>query len=173
MKSIGKEIQSKEILGEDIYGQSGSRETPRVVRILARKFARGSMDEEDLIQEGMLAYMKARSTFVAGRDAKFDTYVSRVITNRFIDLFRKTQGKDKSAQLDESTTVGAGSFDDMVDLIEIGEALEKHVPPLERAIFKSYVEGFSYEEIGKIFDLNRKKIDNVVQKVKKTIKARM
>ena len=129
------------------------------------------MDEEDLVQEGMIAYIKATQTFNPDRDIKFETYASRVITNRFIDILRRRH--DKDASLNENKTVGDFSMEDEMDLIEIKNILGTRVAELERAIFNSYIEGFSYEEISKIFDLPRKKIDNTVQKVKKIIKSDM
>jgi len=143
----------------------------RLVRILARKFANAQTDEEDLFQEGMLAYIKAESTFNPTRDVKFETYASRVITNRFIDILRK-QGSD-AVELQEENTIGDFNMDDEVNLIEIRKILREKVNDMERAVFNSYIEGFSYEEIGKIFELPRKKIDNIVQKVKRIIKSEM
>ena len=143
-------------------------DAPRLVRVLARKFACSRFDEEDLYQEGMLAYIKAESTFDPKRDVKFETYASRVITNRFIDLLRK-QGEN-ILELQEENTTGDFNLDDQVNLIEIKKILHEKINDLDRAIFNSYIEGFSYEEISKIFELPRKKIDNIVQKVKRIFK---
>ncbi|MDR0462160.1 MAG: sigma-70 family RNA polymerase sigma factor [Christensenellaceae bacterium] len=143
----------------------------RIPRILARKYATNRLAEEDLFQEGMLAYMKAEATFNPERGVTMETYASRVIRNRFIDILRKEHG---STELDEETTDGATgsfSFDDEVNLIEIKKILAQNVSDIERAVFNSYIEGLSYDEMGKIFDMNRKKIDNTVQKVKKIIKS--
>jgi RNA polymerase sporulation-specific sigma factor len=143
----------------------------RLVRILARKYANANLTEEDLVQEGMLAWIKAETTFKPETGVKFETYASRVIRNRFIDLLRKRPA-GKSAVLCEESTSGDYHFDDEVDLIEIHKIIDGVVKPLDRAIFNSYIEGFTYEEIGKIFNLTRKKIDNTVQKVKKLIKSK-
>jgi len=142
----------------------------RLVRVLARKFANSKMDEEDLFQEGMIAYMRAAQTFDPSAAAKFETYASVVIKNRFIDIMRGRQ-HDASPGIDEEATAGDFNLDDQINIIEIKEILAEHVNEIERAIFNSYIEGFSYEEISKIFDCPRKKIDNVVQKVKKVIKS--
>jgi len=142
---------------------------PRLVRILARKFAGATMPEDDLVQEGMLALMKAQNTFDEKKEIKFETYASRVITNRFIDLLRK-QG-EKVQEYTEDMAQGSTSIDDEVNLIEIKKTLANHVDDIDRAIFTSYIEGFSYDEIGKIFDRSKKNIDNTVQKVKKIIKS--
>lgn len=129
------------------------------------------MGEEDLFQEGMLAFMRAEMTFNAAAGVKFETYASRVITNRFIDLARKSR---KNTTFNEETAAPNDTdFDDAVKLIEIKKVLHDRMNELDRAIFNSYIEGFSYEEISKIFELPRKKIDNIVQKVKRVIKENM
>ena len=143
----------------------------RLPRILARKFANSHLDEEDLFQEGMIAYIRAEQTFDPARDIKFETYASRVIKNRFIDIIRRQP--DNDAVFDDDKTTSDFSLDDEVNLLEIKKIVANHVDEIERAIFNSYIEGFSYEEMGKIFDMPRKRIDNVVQKVKKIIKSHM
>jgi len=125
--------------------------------------------EEDLFQEGMLALFKAEHTFNPTSGAKLETYASRVITNRFIDVWRKVG--EAPDELNEETQGGALCLDNEMDLEEIRKILREQVSDLERAIFNSYyIEGFSYDEIGRIFELPRKKIDNIVQKVKRKIK---
>lgn len=140
----------------------------RLIRTIARTFAGGQFTEEDLVQEGMIAYMRAEATFDPKRDTKFETYASRVIRNRFIDLMRK---KAPTHELHEETTNSAYNFDTEIDLIEIKKILNNKVGDMERAIFNSYIEGFTYEEISQIFDLPRKKIDNIIQKVKGIAKS--
>ena len=140
----------------------------RLVTILARKFATPHWREEDLYQEGMLALMRARQTFRPGASVKFETYASRVISNRFIDLLRKKT--ENTHELNEDTQRGDFNLDDEVNLIEIRKILHEQVGDLDRAIFNSYIEGFSYDEMGTIFELSKKKIDNIVQKVRRKIK---
>ena len=143
----------------------------KLVRILARKYATANYSEEDLFQEGILALMKAEMTYKKEVGVKFETYASRVITNRFIDLSRKQH--DIDAVLNNDETASDFSLDDQVNLIEIKKVLAENVTEFDRAIFNSYIEGFSYEEMGKIFELPRKKIDNTVQKVKRIIKSKV
>jgi RNA polymerase sigma factor (sigma-70 family) len=140
----------------------------RLVRILARKYANKRIKEADLFQEGMLAYMKAQSTFKPEIGVTLDTYASKVIRNRFIDLIRKEQDTKK---LTTEPLDGGISIEDEMNLAEIKKILIQNVTEIERAIFNSYIEGISYDEIGKIFDMPRKKIDNTVQKVKRIIKS--
>ena len=143
-----------------------------LVKLVTRKFLSTLTSEQDLFQEGMIAYMRATQTFDPTRDAKLETYATRVITNRFIDLLRR-QNPDADTKIDHERTESDFSMEDQMNLIEIKKILATKVGEIERAIFKSYIEGFSYEEISAIFDQPRKKIDNTVQKVKQTIRANM
>jgi len=141
----------------------------RLVRIIARKFSNTQIPEEDLVQEGMLALIRAHNTFNVDMGVKFETYASRVIKNRYIDLLRRKT--ESTSKFNDETTQTDQSFDDEINLIEIKKILASHINDIERAIFNSYIEGFTYEEISKIFDLPRKKIDNIIAKVKKIIKS--
>jgi len=57
---------------------------------------------------------------------------------------------------------------------EIKEALEKFnelnkLTRLEKDVFLSYLRGYTYDEMAKIFDVPKKKIDNIIRKVKVSI----
>jgi RNA polymerase sigma factor (sigma-70 family) len=112
----------------------------RLIRGMARKYATNNLSEEDLVQEGNLAFMRAEKTYVTARGVPFDAYAATVIKNRFIDLLRKTP--NHVAQFNEETTAGT-TFDDEIKVIEIKKILSQNVDELNRAIFKSYIEGFT------------------------------
>jgi len=148
----------------------------RLVTILARRYANHTTTEQDLYQEGRLALMKAEQTFRPETGAKFEGYAYRVIENRFRDILRKrgTKCASNTAVLNPDTQKHEYDLDTEMDLLEIKKILHDHVSDLERAVFNSYyMEGFSYDEISKIFELPYKKIDNVVQKVKRKIKEHL
>jgi len=147
-------------------------EKERLVTILARKYATHTLLELDLYQEGRLALMKAEQTYRAETGATLEGYAYRVIENRFRDIMRtrSTRAAAQTVELTVETRDNEYNLDNEMDLHEIKKILVEQVSEIDRAIFNSYIEGFSYEEIGKIFELPRKKIDNIVQKVKRKIK---
>jgi len=133
-----------------------------VVRKIIFTYKVKNFSEEDLVQEGMLALLKARNTFKEDGGAKFETYASRCIHNRVIDVIRRERGTD-------SLDFEISSQDDGVERELRDEILERVLTQLneiERAIFNSYIQGYTYTEIAKIFEINNKKIDNTIQKVK-------
>jgi RNA polymerase sporulation-specific sigma factor len=167
----------------------------RLVRAVVRRFVNFDIyDEDDLFQEGCIALLKAEKTFVEGKGAKFETYASRLIARRIIDILRKNgdrNGKSGRVQNDGENAYGESeTFWDgrnALDRVEIdditGETVESEVEKIEkgglvqtvlskiseceRAIYNAYANGYSYEEIEKIFSINKKKVDNTIQKIKR------
>jgi RNA polymerase sporulation-specific sigma factor len=146
--------------------------TERFVRTVVRKFGRTGIAEEDLFQEGMLAMLKAEKTYNSAVGTKFETYASTIIRNRIIDIIRAKAAKPKDDGVNAEFTVGK-TLEDEIDLIEKNRLLKSvlaECTEIERAVFSAYFQGFSYEEIKTIFNVNSKKIDNTIQKVKRRVK---
>ena len=159
----------KKIKAESEMAQANDK---AIVNSVIRGFRNCGIPEQDLSQEGHIALIRARQTFNAELGVKFETYASRVIKNRFIDLLRKEN--ESTGLLNDSATTGA-TIEDHYNIVEKSELVKKilntQVTPIERAIFNSYARGHGYDEISKIFDITKKKIDNTIQKVRNKIRA--
>lgn len=146
----------------------------KIATIISRKFVTDGLCEDDLFQEAMLALLKASQTFkpTDGR-ATFETYASRCIHNRLIDVIRKHQSDVVVVELDDynATTPDLESQIDKYQRRQEIKAVLDSLQPIERAIFNAYANGYCYSDIGKIFDLPKKKIDNTIQKIKKGIRS--
>ena len=124
--------------------------------------------EEDLIHEGMIALIKAERTFDKTKNVKFETYASRVIRNRLIDIARKW----KLEELPEIEGI-TDDLENTVEKIEVTQVLEKILDSLnntEQAIIGLYKRGLTYAQISKKLEIPEKKIDNTVQKVRTRLK---
>lgn len=133
----------------------------KVIRALIRKYNIDGnvIDEEDLLQEGRIGLLKALETYQDRGKAKFETYASAVIRNRVLDYLRSTK-------VDEQVPVETPVFPPDPVLWEIlNKVLQEHCNQLERSIFNAYYKGYSYQEIGEIFEINKKKVDNTIQKI--------
>ena len=142
----------------------------RLVRIQVRRFDSASIAEDDLYQEGWLGLLKAKQTFNDQLGVKFETYASHVIRNRLIDLLRKHHEEEPLLPdvIDDETLA------DKIERERKRRLLRKvlmECSDIERAIFKAYWHGHSYKEIGDIFDVTPKKIDNTIQKIKKRVQS--
>ena len=146
----------------------------RLVRIQVRRFyiPNGApIDEDDLFQEGMLALLRAEKTFDEQRGFKFETYASHVIYNHLLDEVRKYNEEVEPLLPD---AIDDKTLEDKIEQQRKLRLLRKvlaECSDIERAIFKAYWRGHSYKEIGDIFDVTPKKIDNTIQKIKNRVQS--
>ena len=145
-------------------------EYERMVRTIARGLMRSydvvGLDEEDLVQEGMIALLKAQQTYNEKSNAKFETYASVVIRNRIIDVIRSYKVIEPIKATEP--TVGEdfdSSGNHVEELLKILHEVLQKCSDVEKAIFNAYFQGYSYDEICKIFSINKKKVDNTIQKI--------
>ena len=145
-------------------------EYERMVRTIARGLMRSydvvGLDEEDLVQEGMIALLKAQQTYNEKSNAKFETYASVVIRNRIIDVIRSYKVIEPIKATEP--TVGEdfdSSGNHVEELLKILHEVLDNCTQFEKAIFNAYFQGYSYQEICEIFGINKKKVDNTIQKI--------
>ena len=149
---------------------------PLVDVIYRKRFLNSGVSEQDLKQEGMIALLKAIKTYDPATGVKFETYASRVISNRMIDIIRKEKADHIISVPDYDLRVNTTPeqiFWGKERGREIGKILKAQCSEIEIAIFKSHYLGRSYDEIALTFDTAKKKIDNTIQKVKKIISAQI
>ena len=146
-----------------------------MVHVVVRKLLFGrvtpvGLSEEDLVQEGMIALLVADRTFKEDMGAKFETYASRCIHNRVVDVIRRAKRAPESAGDREQDVGERGQIEDDFEREEILKNVLSECNEIERAIFNSYFQGYSYTEIANIFEVPQKKIDNTIQKIKNKVK---
>jgi RNA polymerase sporulation-specific sigma factor len=149
-------------------GDGKSSVSNRLVRMVVRRFVNFDIyDEDDLFQEGCIALLKAEKTYNEKRGIKFETYASTVIRNRITDILRKNGEKNEGGEIDNETGKNLEHEVDFIEKREILNMVLQKCTDIERAVWNAYIGGYSYIEIEKIFAINKKKIDNTVQKIKK------
>ena len=131
------------------------------------RLAHLNLSEDDLIQEGMLALMRAARTFKEDGGAKFETYASRCIHNGIVDIVRREINQPSPIE----AVVEIGDGHEWVEKREILMQALEECTEIERAIFNSFMQGYTYDEIAKIFEIGKKKIDNTIHKVKTKVRS--
>lgn len=134
----------------------------KVVRHVVAKYGYNGLSEEDLVQEGMLALLKAEKTYQAEKGAKFETYASTVIRNHLIDTIRVHSYIDS-----QEGTEPPVQPDPTEDIFEVLRKVLNQCNDLEQKIFMAKVQGYSYQEICEQCAVTKKKVDNTIQKIRK------
>ncbi len=164
------------------------------VRLKASSYFLAGGDADDLIQEGLVGLYKAIRDYRTDRESSFRNFAELCITRQIITAV-KTSTRNKHTPLNQyvsfSQTPAAAGPDSDTTLEEVlpgpsvrdpanqviaGEELESLVScltsvlsELESQVLALYLDGHSYEVIGKRLDCDTKTVDNALQRVKRKV----
>ncbi len=158
---------------------------PMVVKISSKYFAPWA-EFDDIVQSGLVGLMKAVYYYMPGK-SKFSTFAWRSIDSEIKSFLtylnrRKNQILSDSISIDslsgsdEDEDVGyafggeSGEISRSAIIWYIMESVMDKLSDLEKEIFSMWYNGYSYSEISENLDINQKKVDNTVQKVKRLLK---
>ena len=138
---------------------------------------------EDCIQQCWICFFKAIKNYDMSSEYNFTAFLVSCLTNQMLNYLRDFYRRRENVTTfsynnlikDEENITYLELFesDDKTPsyIYEINEAIDdfksrKNITELEKEIFIYYLKGFSYEEISKKLGIPRKKVDNLIRKVK-------
>ena len=161
-----------------------------LVRLCTRPYYLVGGDAEDLIQEGMLALLKAIREFNPDKAASFSTFAELCVRNRIISVVRSAN-RDKHKPLNRYQSMHAFTSDESLsnafvlqpgqvldpehlflareELSELAERWKVLLSGLEAEILGHYLQGLSYREIAAITHKTPKSVDNAVQRARQKL----
>jgi RNA polymerase sporulation-specific sigma factor len=164
------------------------------VRLKASSYFLTGGDSDDLIQEGLVGLYKAVRDYRTDRESSFRNFAELCITRQIITAV-KTSTRNKHVPLNQyvsfsSTPAGAGSdsestLDEMLpgspvhdpvnqvisseELRALVACISTSLSELESRVLALYLDGHSYEEIGRRLGCDCKTVDNALQRVKRKV----
>ena len=180
-----KECNDEELVKLSSEGDSLAEEElilrySHYVRSLTRPYFLAGGDSEDLIQEGMIGFLKAISGFEDSREASFRTFAALCIRTRIFSAIRHSN-RGKNSPLNNYVpiegaqgSVAEVEVADPAELLvseesykELLSAVSEILSGFERKILGYYLEGLSYEEISAKVSKPPKSVDNAVQRIRR------
>ena len=161
----------------------------RLVRTCARPFFLAGGDSEDLIQEGMVALIKAVREFAPDKTATFRTFAEICIRNRLYSVLRAS-ARDKHKALNQSISLDTPDFDsnsytsgtsslaqrdpedcliDREHTAALLAGVRKQLSEFEAKILGYYLDGLSCREIADTVGKPPKSVDNAVQRIRRKV----
>lgn len=146
-------------------------------------------DRDDLMQEGIIGLMKAIKSFNPDKNTSFNTFASLCIRRQILTAIKNANSskyillnnsiyRQKEISIEDISTYTKPSlkFYSPEDIL-LGKELSKYLlsylksnlSKLESKVFIYMSKGFTYIEISNILNMAPKKIDNVIQRIKKKI----
>lgn len=151
------------------------------INFIARKYSAEGYEQNDFVQEGLLALLYACRTFDENGNSGFKNYMSVVVERRFISIIRKSSTQKavpKSAlvQLDELGDTLEDLSQTPEELLMCREHLKMVLNKLKNVLSKTEFEvvmlfgnGLSYKEIAKKLSISEKSADNALQRARRKI----
>jgi RNA polymerase sporulation-specific sigma factor len=164
------------------------------VRLKASSYFLAGGDSDDLIQEGLVGLYKAVRDFRSDRESSFRNFAELCITRQIITAV-KTATRNKHTPLNQYVSFSSSpsghvaeaepmleeilpgsSVHDPVNQVISSEELRALVAcistalsELESRVLALYLDGHSYEEVGRRIGCDCKTVDNALQRVKRRV----
>ena len=151
------------------------------INFIARKNSAEGYEQNDFVQEGLLALLYACRTFDENGSSGFKNYMSVVVERRFISIIRKSSAQKavpKSAlvQLDDLGDTLEDLSQTPEELLMCREHLKMVLDKLKNVLSKTefevvmlYGNGLGYKEIAKKLSISEKSADNALQRARRKI----
>ena len=151
------------------------------INFIARKYSAEGYEQNDFVQEGLLALLYACRTFDENGSSGFKNYMSVVVERRFISIIRKSSTQKavpKSAlvQLDDLGDTLKDLSQTPEELLMCREHLKMVLDKLKNVLSKTefevvmlYGNGLGYKEIAKKLSISEKSADNALQRARRKI----
>jgi RNA polymerase sporulation-specific sigma factor len=164
------------------------------VRLKASSYFLAGGDSEDLIQEGLVGLYKAIRDYRTDRESSFRNFAELCITRQIITAV-KTATRNKHTPLNQyvsfssspagALTEGEPTLDEVIpgstvhdpvnqvisseELRALVACLSTVLSELESRVLSLYLDGHSYEDVGKRLGCDTKTVDNALQRVKRKV----
>lgn len=152
-----------------------------IINFIARKYSAEGYEQNDFVQEGLLALLYACRNFDENGSSGFKNYMSVVVERRFISIIRKSctqKAVPKSAlvQLDDLSDTLEDLSQTPEELLMCREHLKMVLDKLRNVLSKTefevvmlYGNGLGYKEIAKKLSISEKSADNALQRARRKI----
>ncbi len=164
-----------------------------LIRNIAKKLydenQNSGLDFNDLIQEGMIGFSKAINTYNEHKDTLFFTYARTCIEHGIITSMINANRKKHSVlnnslsmeatHQDEDDRIEKFIYDktndpetillDFENLNIFTNNLKQELTPFEEQVFDLRKSGFTYREIAEVLDVEPKRVDNALQRMKNKV----
>lgn len=143
------------------------------IHALAQHFV-GAAEQDDLVQEGLIALYECSRSFDASRGVPFEGYALICARRRMISTIRKNS-VDHSVSIEEwqslpdlvSTAPAPEDYAMGKESVEhLRVFIKSHLSPLERQVLGLHLEGASYREIAERIGKSEKSVENALSRIR-------
>ncbi len=177
-----EELASRFQSGDDrAFVELAQRMMPMLRFESAHIYCNGA-DNDDLVQEAMLALFSAAQRYRPDGGASFVTFCRTCVKNRLLNAARALQTPESPQEddqlfnaVDREDHLHNSGFEDRYDDRENDAALldrlKGHLSSLEYRVMLLHLAAYTYEEIAASLHVTAKSVDNAMQRLRKKLSA--
>ena len=155
----------------------------KLIGFIARKYSAQGYEQNDFVQEGLMALLYACKTYDAHGGSSFGRYVSLIVERRYISIIRSSQSKKAvpDAMLihidgyDGELTDYLGDPEEQLEYKEQLDQVMKRLNALlsarEYEVLMLFASGLSYSKISQQLNISEKSVDNALQRARRKVGA--
>ena len=155
-----------------------------LISTVARKYRGMSsdIDDNDMIQEGMVALLSACRTYDASKGMSFKNYLILCVENRYRTMLRAcarqraVPARNMISLEDESDAAFDPTVTSLPEMVETREyidslhrILKNSLSSLEYKVAILHLSGYSYKEISKRLNIPLKSVDNAQTRIRQKL----
>ena len=152
-----------------------------IIRFIARKYSAQGYEQNDFVQEGLLALLYACNTYDRQGGSSFGSYVSLLVERRFITIIRSSQSKKAvpgsalialdglSEELTDVVRTPEEQLMDKEQLRQVLKRLRALLSAREYEVLMLFASGLSYSNISKKLNISEKSVDNALQRARRKV----
>lgn len=150
----------------------------RTLSFFAGRLVVPALEEDDLIQEGLLALSDAANCYDESRGASFSTFARHCIYNRMLTARGEVAALPTPVEEDETFTDGASTGQAGPETIVVARdedrlfdlEVQKRLSPFEYDVLREFLDGYSYKEVAARLHTTAKAVDNALSRVRRKLK---
>jgi RNA polymerase sporulation-specific sigma factor len=156
-----------------------------IVKIYIKKLRIDERDYDDALQIGRIGILKAMNSYREHCGSNFATFVSICVKTSLIS-YQRNLNRKKHSIMNNRISLDTEFNDDLHKMIPSHTNVEEEVinqiyysevyrqasqglKPLEKDVYKYYVDGYSINEIQEHYDLSKKQVYSMIAKAKRVL----
>lgn len=152
-------------------------------KVIAARYGDSSIENADLVQEAMFAFISAVYSYDSEKACSFSTYAGVCMKNRILSLLRSLSSKKRVPQtmlvsLEDNSGLPVAPSPEESFLVDssaeyIYSLISSDLSSREQQVFGLFLTGLSYEEIARELDSTVKSVDSTLQRARKKLRERL
>ncbi len=145
-----------------------------LIRLCVARVPHDDVNEDDLLQEALMALLDAVNHYRPDGGAAFTTYATACIRNRLVSFLRRNapatmreQPFDDEYDTGDPTADPAELLQQQEDALHLQHQLRERLTDLEYRVLLHRLQGLSYKDIAGRLSVGEKAVDNAVQRLRR------